>query len=194
MNLPFNLKEIGTTSLATKSAVIVGVGLILCIIIFFFFTNPQYQRLTTARQQTFERQQQLSALEPKVAAQKQRTAEINALQDQVTHYGQALPKVNQLNTIVESLARLASNQQLNLILLKPKENQSEPFYTKVPIEIKVAGTYAHIAQFIDQMAHMDYYVYLNTLDVRQTTSLPSLTMGLTAELYYLTPATPGVAS
>ncbi|MCD6048082.1 MAG: fimbrial protein [Gammaproteobacteria bacterium] len=195
-----NWQEIGAWPKKVKLVFVVACVLISFVIFFLLGNVAQYSSLSDAEQQEQGLKQSLTADIPKAVLQTQQTQQLNKLSLSIKEYHRSLPKPEHLSHILENLTKIAANNQLSLILLKPEAVQQEEFYAKIPIQIEVVGNYFQLDNFFKDIAKLDYYIYFNKLAITLANGkadsakaegkpLPvdALKAKMTAELYYFSP-------
>jgi len=101
--------------------------------------------------------------------------EQKALQEKRASYERLLPTRAELPEFIESLKQDADTAGLELIkFMKKKKNIAGPSYVKIPIEIKVKGSYSQFISFLDTLSSPTKRL-VNIEDFKIKTSIPRLT-------------------
>lgn len=168
------------------------------LIFFLLFNVGEYDALTTSQQQEITLKQALLQKIPKVmllTAQKKQLSQLNTL---IKQYSQALPQAEQLGTLLDDLNLAATNNGLDLLLLKPQKMVLTDFYAKVPVEVALRGSYQQFGQFFNQLARLPYYCYPRevTLQLPDSSKDPGhiampgvLALQMTIDMYHPIPKT-----
>ena len=197
MNLQdFNINTIGDWPAIHRYIIAISSGLIIFILFFFFFIFPQYSQLSQDRSTENTLKQQLALLTEQVIIFNEKNQRLTAIKELLSLKSKQLPQQQHLGVTLESLNKFATQDELNLFLLKPEEAIQENDFIKIPIKISVLGNYTQLSTFIDQISRMQYYLYLNKMNVslvnndteNNSNNLETLKLEMLAEFYYL--ATP----
>lgn len=148
-----------------KNTAIAAAGSITFLLVFLLFNLSQYSALHTAHQQETTLKQSLQVEIPHqllITAQRQQLQQLTHLITQYQHY---LLQPEQLGTLLDDITHAAADNQLDLELLKPNAPLKTDFYTTVPIEVALNGDYQQIGLFLNQLAHLPYFVYPRDLEL-----------------------------
>jgi type IV pilus assembly protein PilO len=195
-----NWQEVGSWPKKVKLTFVAGCALVSFIVFFLLGNIAQYSSLSDAEGKEQALKQSLTAEVPKAVLQMQQTQQLNKLSLSIKKYHQSLPKPEQLSNVLENLTKIAANNQLNLVLLKPEAVQQDDFYAKIPIQVELVGDYFQLDNFFKDIAQLDYYIYFNKLAITLVNGksdslkvedkqlpLDALRAKMTAELYYFSP-------
>jgi type IV pilus assembly protein PilO len=97
---------------------------------------------------------------------------------------QHLPDKTEYPRLLESLSKIGEENGLNVTLFKPLQEKRLDFYTEVPIEISIVGTYHNLSQFISQILNLDHIVTLHDFSLEPiSTGSETLVMNMLAKTY-----------
>lgn len=65
-----------------------------------------------------------------------------------------LPNEKEIPEILKSISRLGKESNLEFTLFKPKPEEPQQFYAKVPIDLVMVGSYHNIGQFFDKIGKL----------------------------------------
>ena len=200
----FDLKNISINNVALwpihiKWVAIAAFGIFVFILGFLFLDRPQYLVISKEKSAEISVKDSLATLIPQVTQQNKRQENLKQLQSTLTRYSQNVPRPEHLGQTLDDLTKLAVSNQLIVLLLKPEPTPlQEDFYAKIPINLKVAGSYANMTRFIYQVTKLNYYLYLDKVQISLKSSdatqeaagsFPknSLVMTVVAEMFYFSP-------
>lgn len=203
-NIDLDLKKLDFQHIAlwpsqARYVFIVLVGVLVFIFGFFFFNRPQYQALTRITSAETTTKQSLKKIIPEVMTLQRREANLQSLKKTLALYQRKVPKLQSIEGVLQDLTKLASNNHLNIVLLKPSAaTQENDFYAKIPIAFKVMGSYSSIVHFAAQLAALPYYMYPAAMvitpatgegDGQSASTIASndLVMNSTIEMFYFSP-------
>jgi len=190
------LENIGTWPNWAKGSLI-GIICLMIILLFYFFdlkpTNLQLTRLRAQNQDlrsTYEIKYHQAANLPAYKAQ------IIEIQKLIGNMLEQLPQSLDVPNLIEDISKMGIMAGLKFESIRPQPEVEEAFYTELPIEIAVKGTYNQLAEFISNLANLQRIVTLddfkisrvnqNIKQLRQSSQSPEnieLEMELTAKTY-----------
>ncbi len=160
----------------TKLVAIVIIVLIFGILAWFEFISPennQYNQLKTQEDslKTQVRQKQLLA-----ASLPAYQAQIKEMNRRFQDFLQQLPNRTQIPSLLDDVTLAGRSRGLDFELFQPTSEVNKNFYAKIPVRLKVVGTYNDIGRFAAAVAAMPRIVTINDIDIARmpdvgTTSL-----------------------
>ncbi|MBU2809327.1 type 4a pilus biogenesis protein PilO [Acidithiobacillus ferrooxidans F221] len=160
----------------TKLVAIVIIVLILGILAWFEFISPensQYNQLKTQEDSLKTQVRQKQLLAASLPAYQAQIVEMNRrFQD----FLQQLPNRTQIPSLLDDVTLAGRSRGLDFELFQPTSEVSKNFYAKIPVRLKVVGTYNDIGRFAAAVAAMPRIVTINDIDIARmpdvgTTSL-----------------------
>ncbi len=82
-----------------------------------------------------------------------------------THLLAFLPSENEIPHLLDNLQQAATQQHLEILAVNLKQPQVENFYTQLPLEIKVQGSFHHLAHFMAGISRLDRIVTLHNFNL-----------------------------
>ncbi|MFA5732613.1 MAG: type 4a pilus biogenesis protein PilO, partial [Acidithiobacillus sp.] len=136
----------------TKLVAIVIIVLILGILAWFEFISPennQYNQLKTQEDslKTQVRQKQLLA-----ASLPAYQAQIKEMNRRFQDFLQQLPNRTQIPSLLDDVTLAGRSRGLDFELFQPTSEVNKNFYAKIPVKLKVIGTYNDIGRFAAAVA------------------------------------------
>ncbi|MHB8322746.1 MAG: type IV pilus inner membrane component PilO [Acidithiobacillus sp.] len=149
----------------TKLVAIVIIVLILGILAWFEFISPennQYNQLKTPEDslKTQVRQKQLLA-----ASLPAYQAQIKEMNRRFQDFLQQLPNRTQIPSLLDDVTLAGRSRGLDFELFQPTSEVNKNFYAKIPVKLKVIGTYNDIGRFAAAVAAMPRIVTINDIDI-----------------------------
>ncbi|MDD5575559.1 MAG: type 4a pilus biogenesis protein PilO [Acidithiobacillus sp.] len=149
----------------TKLVAIVIIVLILGILAWFEFISPennQYNQLKTQEDslKTQVRQKQLLA-----ASLPAYQAQIKEMNRRFQDFLQQLPNRTQIPSLLDDVTLAGRSRGLDFELFQPTSEVNKNFYAKIPVKLKVIGTYNDIGRFAAAVAAMPRIVTINDIDI-----------------------------
>ena len=149
----------------TKLVAIVIIVLILGIVAWLEFISPennQYHQLKTQEDslKTQVRQKQLLA-----ASLPAYQAQIKEMNRRFQDFLQQLPNRTQIPSLLDDVTLAGRSRGLDFELFQPTSEVNKNFYAKIPVKLKVVGTYNDIGRFAAAVAAMPRIVTINDIDI-----------------------------
>jgi len=149
----------------TKLVAIVIIVLILGIVAWLEFISPennQYHQLKTQEDslKTQVRQKQLLA-----ASLPAYQAQIKEMNRRFQDFLQQLPNRTQIPSLLDDVTLAGRSRGLDFELFQPTSEVNKNFYAKIPVKLKVIGTYNDIGRFAAAVAAMPRIVTINDIDI-----------------------------
>jgi type IV pilus assembly protein PilO len=142
---------------------------ILCVIAglyFYLFFKPQQEELMTLKS---KRDQSIKDLNESAAIKKNLDrfrAEEKELNQKLVDALKQLPNEKEIPEILKNITSLGKESNLEFTLFKPKPEEPQQFYAKVPIELIVLGSYHSTGIFFDKVSKLARII--NVVDFNMT--------------------------
>jgi len=154
--------------LSTQKKVLILVA-ILCVIAglyLYAFFLPQQETLKVARGE-------LSRLAKELNESKAITRDLQKFKEQVQKLNEELktaltqlPNEKEIPEILKNISSLGKESNLEFTLFRPKPEEPQQFYAKVPIELVALGSYHNIGIFFDKVSKLPRII--NVVDFNMT--------------------------
>ncbi|MDD2747257.1 MAG: type 4a pilus biogenesis protein PilO [Acidithiobacillus ferrooxidans] len=149
----------------TKLVAIVIIVLILGILAWFEFISPennQYNQLKTQEDSLKTQVRQKQLLAASLPAYQAQIVEMNRrFQD----FLQQLPNRTQIPSLLDDVTLAGRSRGLDFELFQPTSEVNKNFYAKIPVKLKVIGTYNDIGRFAAAVAAMPRIVTIHDIDI-----------------------------
>jgi type IV pilus assembly protein PilO len=154
--------------LSTQKKVLILVA-ILCVIVglyLYAFFLPQQESLKVARVE-------LTRLAKELNESKAITRDLQKFKEQVQKLNEELktaltqlPNEREIPEILKNISSLGKESNLEFTLFRPKPEEPQQFYAKVPIELVALGSYHNIGIFFDKVSKLPRII--NVVDFNMT--------------------------
>ena len=139
----------------TKKLLILAV--ILCILGGLYlktFILPEREDLSNVQRQMDKLMKELN--ESKAITRDLQTYkdQVKKLDEELTHALKQLPNEREIPEILKNISGLGKESQLEFVLFRPKPEEPQQFYARVPIELILVGTYHHTGTFFDKVSKL----------------------------------------
>jgi len=136
-----------TLSTAGKASILVGIVGLLSLVYYLSFHSSLAEEIDSE-------EQRYQVLQGELAAAKQRQKDYVALRRKLTDREEAdrqnlrvLPEKPEIAAFLQDLNRLAELSGLEIQLVEPRPEETEQMYVRIPVTLKLQGTYHHVLKF-----------------------------------------------
>lgn len=91
--------------------------------------------------------------------------EIEKLNEQLANALTQLPNEKEIPEILKSISRLGKESNLEFTLFRPKPEEPQQFYAKVPIDLVVIGSYHETGTFFDKISKLPRIINVVDFDM-----------------------------
>ncbi|MGF1548771.1 MAG: type 4a pilus biogenesis protein PilO [Thiotrichales bacterium] len=183
----FDLTDLNRIGLA-PAPVRFALGLIVLGLIaglgYYLIVNDQLIELETSKSEeatlrtSFEKKHQQAA---NLEAYK---AQLASMEREFGDMLRQLPSETEIDAVVLDVSQTGLASGLKIQLFKPLDEVEKGFYAEKPIQIKLRGTYAQMANFASGIAALPRIVTLHDIQIKpDDKDTPQLTMDATAKTY-----------
>jgi len=141
-------------------------GMIVVAAVYFFFF---YSDLSSAIASQVERESQLkndaTAADAAFGAFMKDSTELEKKKAKARDLNKVLPESNEIATFLAAVNQQAEVAGLKVKSVQPAEEQIQPFYTRVPVKIEVAGRYHQLAKFFAGVGRLDRIINVENIEL-----------------------------
>ncbi len=154
-----------------KILILIGILCVIAGLYFYLFFIPVQNDLKVLRSELDKLLKELN--EGKMITRdlekfKGQIEKLNAeLKDALTQ----LPNEKEIPEILKSISRLGKDSNLEFTLFKPKPEEPQQFYAKVPIDLVVVGTYHNTGLFFDKIGKLPRIINVIDFNMSRTKDL-----------------------
>ena len=149
----------------TKLIVVAIIVLVLGILAWFEFISPEndlYNQLKTQEDSLKIQVRQKQLLAASLPAYQ---AQIREMNRRFQDFLQQLPNRTQIPSLLDDVTLAGRSRGLDFELFQPTGEVNKNFYAKIPVKLKVVGTYNDIGRFAAAVAAMPRIVTINNIDI-----------------------------
>ena len=178
-----NWKDPGTWSLLPMFLVLVVILVVIPVLGYFLVWDPQYEELTKGKNAE-------ETLKKDYLAKKTQAINLDLHRQQLreidTQFGallKQLPNKSQMDALLVDINQAGLSRGLQFDLFKPAGSESaREFYTELPIQLKVVGTYHDMGGFAADVGQLPRIVTLNDISIEAGKD-GNLSMDVTARTF-----------
>jgi type IV pilus assembly protein PilO len=168
----------------------VGVGAILCLGVYYFVTSTTREEITALNEQ-------VSQLQAKNEAARVATQRINEFRllyaSKSAEYDELkvlLPEQREITNVLQGLQDNAGDSRLIVMRFSPREDSLQDAIMAKPVEVEVDSNFANLRSFFDKMAKLPRIVSITDFKINQLekqTSDKTLHAQFLLTAYYASP-------
>ena len=178
-----NWKDPGTWTVLPMILVLSLILVVIPVVGYFLVWDPQYEDLTKGRQQE-------ETLKKDYLAKKTQAVNLDLHKQQLreidTQFGallKQLPNKAQMDALLVDINQAGLSRGLQFELFRPATNESaREFYSELPIQVKVIGTYHDMGAFAADVGQLPRIVTLNDVSIEAGKD-GNLSMDVTARTF-----------
>ena len=140
--------------LSTSKKVLILVAL-LCVITgvyFYSFFTPQQQELDTMKKELSKLVEDLDKSKAISRDLEKYKAQVEQMNKELAVALTQLPTEKEIPEILKNISSLGKESQLEFTLFRPKPDEPQQYYAKVPIELSIVGSYHNTGTFFDKVS------------------------------------------
>ena len=155
-------------NIPTKQKIaLVGILLILVLVGYWqFFLKGAWEERTRASAELLRLKVEAEQTRRVAAQRTLLEQEIKLLEARLFRAVLQLPEEKEIPTLLTRVARLGRETNLVVSLFKPGNPVAKEFYTEVPVQVKVIGTYHNLGTLFERLGRMDRIVNVADLTIR----------------------------
>lgn len=139
----------------TKKILILAV--ILCVLGGLYlktFILPEREELSDLQLQLDKSMKELNESRAITSDLETYKAQVKKLQEELTTVLKQLPNEKEVPEILKNISSLGKESHLEFVLFRPKPEEPQQFYAKVPIELIMVGSYHNTGLFFDKVSKL----------------------------------------
>lgn len=154
-------------SLRAKIAILAGILIVIPGIYWYFVWSPKSEELKAARSNLERLQKKLDEYESIARQLPKFELEFKRLNREFEIASEKLPKEKEIPTLIDGVYSQVSSSGLEPINFVPKKEVTKDIYSEIPIQMKVAGSYAQVANFFEKIASLPRVVNVRDLQLKR---------------------------
>jgi type IV pilus assembly protein PilO len=141
-------------------------GILTAVIIglyFYLIYLPNLELLKKKKAEMVALENQVRELRIVAANMKRFQAEAAKLREELKVAITQLPTSKEIPSLLSNISRLGKDAGLEFLLFKPAAEVTREFYSEIPVEIRVRGSYHKVAVFFDKVGKLPRIVNITEL-------------------------------
>lgn len=158
-----------TSNLPLKQKVALGVifGTLAAVVYWQFFLSSEWAARSEAQTELLRLKAEAEQTRQIANQRPYLEQEIKLLDAQLQRTLQQLPTEKEIPSLLKRVASLGQETDLNVALFKPGTPVAKEFYTEVPVQLKVMGTYHDLGLLFERLGRLERIVNVADLTIRQ---------------------------
>lgn len=163
MNL---FEQLTKTSLPRKLAILIGIVVLIAVGYWFVFYSAAAEELEAKirEHETFLKQKQ-QAVQQKANYDRDRRR-LDELKENFSQQILALPAETNMSSFLDNLNAQAELVGLEILSVKPQSEQTTENYMRIPVELKLNGTYHQLAKFFYLVGNLDRIINIENIELK----------------------------
>jgi len=156
--------------LSTSKKVLILVGILCAItgLYFYAFFNPRQEELKVLKDDLNKQIKELNESKAITRDLKRFKEQAEALNVELANALTQLPNEKEIPEILKNITSLGKESNLEFTLFRPKTEEPQQFYAKVPIELIVLGSYHNTGIFFDKMSKLPRIINVVDFNMSRT--------------------------
>lgn len=158
-----------TANLPPVQKVALGVifGILAIILYWQFLLSSEWAARREVQAELFRLKAQAEQAR-QIAGQRPRVEqELKLVEAELQRTIQQLPTEKEIPSLLKRVAGLGQEADLDVALFKPGTATAKEFYTEIPVQLKVMGTYHNLGLFFERLGRLERIVNVADLTMRQ---------------------------
>jgi type IV pilus assembly protein PilO len=154
--------------LSTPKKILILVTLLtgLTGVYFYSFYLPQSEEIASLDGKLTKLKADLTASQGIIRDLQTFRTQIQGLEKELTGAVTQLPNEKEIPDLLKNISSLGKESNLEFILFRPKPEEPQQFYARVPIELTIVGTYHNTGLFFDRVSRL--HRIINVVDFSMT--------------------------
>ena len=148
----------------------IAIGILLLVLVVFgywrLFLKGTWEERSRARAELLRLKAEAEQTRRVAAQRSLLEQEVKLLEARLNRAVLQLPEQKEIPTLLTRVARLGREADLVVTLFKPGSPVAKEFYTEVPVQVKVTGTYHNLGTLFERLGRMERIVNVADLTIR----------------------------
>ncbi len=155
-----------------KFGVTIGAVVVLALVFGFLVLKPMYDENVQKETALKARLAEIETLRPLVAKERDLDTNIEQLKQQLERQRTVVPDDKQADQFIHALQKEASAANIEIRRYTAKPVATRDYYSEVPFEIDLDGTYDGVMLFFDKVARLERIINISNLQMANPARQP----------------------
>lgn len=166
--MALSMDSVFKLSTPKKVFILVGILAVITGLYFYAFFNPRQEELKALKDDLNKLAKELNESKTITRDLKKFKEQVDLLNVELTNALTQLPNEKEIPEILRNITSLGKESNLEFTLFKPKPEEPQQFYAKVPIELVVLGSYHNTGIFFDKMSKLPRIINVVDFNMSRT--------------------------
>ena len=166
--MALSMDSVFKLSAPKKILILVGILAVITGLYFYAFFNPRQEELKVLKDDLNKLAKELNESKAITRDLKKFKEQVDFLNVELTNALTQLPNEKEIPEILKNITSLGKESNLEFTLFKPKPEEPQQFYAKVPIELVVLGSYHNTGIFFDKMSRLPRIINVVDFNMSRT--------------------------
>jgi type IV pilus assembly protein PilO len=153
--------------LRTKIAILAGIVIVLSGVYWYFVWSPKAKELKAAKGNLERLQRKLDEYESIARELPEFELEFKRLNREFEIASLKLPQEKEIPALIDGVYSQVSASGLEPINFVPNKEVTKDIYSEIPVQMKVAGSYAQLANFFERISSLPRIVNVRGLSLKR---------------------------
>jgi type IV pilus assembly protein PilO len=181
--IDWNIKAIGTWTLAVKAAILLFVSSVVVGGGVYFDTLDQLTRLKSAEQKELTVKREFEEKQKKAVNLQDYQDQLTQIETSLDEMIRQMPTKDELASLLVDISQTGLASGLQFRLFQPEAPILKDFYSELPIKIQVTGQYEELGLFVSGLASLPRIVTLHDVNIVPQGKEDSLLMSAVVKTY-----------
>ncbi len=137
-----------------KLLILIGILLLASFLYFYIFFMPGQEELSALRNEFGKLSKELNESKAITKDLQKYKGQVEKLNAELLNALTQLPNEKEIPEILKNISSLGRASSLEFTLFRPKPEEPQQFYAKVPIELVMSGSYHNTGMFFDKISKL----------------------------------------
>lgn len=159
-------KKIEGIKQSYRYGILIGTVVVLIGLFIYLIYIPKMNEIKTAQASIDDLNNQINMAKREQKKLPEARAEKEKVDAEFEEALKLLPNSKEIPALLTKISELGKNSQLDVRLVKPKNEITREFFIEMPIAIEVRGTYNDIAVFFDRVGHLERIMNIRNVSMK----------------------------
>ncbi|NNM60417.1 MAG: type 4a pilus biogenesis protein PilO [Legionellales bacterium] len=161
------MDNIGSWPFTARLLVIGFVCAIIFVLFFTFDVKPMRAKIAAATASEQDLRSSFQVKYSQVVNRRAYSQQVETLKTEIKTILHALPSQLDVPQLIGDISKVGTQSGLEFNFIKPQPELDHPYYSELPIQISVTGTYAQLTEFITSLAKIPHIVTIDTFSINR---------------------------
>ncbi len=162
-----NLEGILTVPLKVKVGIVAGIVLVFWGLYGGFVVYPKISKINTLKNEINELTAKRDSKKKDASNLPKLKEEVKRLERDLAYSMTVLPNTEEIPKLLEAISNNMRFYNLEILSFKPEQETKKDFYAEIPLNLRFAGGYKEIGEFIQTIGRYPRIINMTTITLRE---------------------------